>query len=87
MVDGGASRITDLVDRLGVLGRYRVRLHDRLTGRLLRETWSNAAGAYAFNWIADRPNGYTVVAFDHDPLDPKNAAVADLISPTPMLPP
>jgi hypothetical protein len=87
MEDGGPARITDLVDRLGVLGRYRVRLYDRRSGRLLRETWSSALGAYAFDWIADRPNGYYVAAFDHDPVDPKNAAIADLISPTPMPPP
>lgn len=44
--------------------RRRVRLHDQATGRLLRETWSDAeTGAYQF---ANLPAGtYYVTSFDH----------------------
>jgi len=78
--DGGAYRITGNVDELGVAGSYRVRLFDRVSGRCIRETWSNTAGAYAFNNIAYRYQGYFVVAFDHSD-NPLNAAIADLITP------
>jgi len=81
--DGGKSRITGTVDELGVAGSYRVRLHDRISGRCLRETWSSASGAYAFEWLADRPQGYYAIAFDHGD-NPKNAAIADLITPEAM---
>lgn len=81
--DGGAHRITGTVDELGQSGAYRVRLHDRVSGRLIRETWSDASGAYSFGSIANRPQGYYLLAFDHG-ADPVNAAVADLVSPEPM---
>lgn len=82
--DGGNYRIADNVSRLGVLGTYRVRLFDRLSGRLIRETWSNVDGSYAFEFIAYRLNGYFIVAFDHTSGDRRNAAIADLITPEPM---
>ena len=81
--DAGAYRITGNVDELGVSGSYRVRLFDRQSARCLRETWSAPDGAYAFNSIAYRPNGYFVVAYDHGE-NPLNAAIADLITPEPM---
>lgn len=81
--DGGASQITGTVDELGVVGAYRVRLHDRTSGRKVRETWSSASGAYAFEWLADRTQGYYVLAFDHG-ASPMNAAVADLVTPEAM---
>lgn len=83
MVDGGSYRVTGAVDELGVLGRYRVRLFDRISGRLTRETWSAADGAYAFENIAYRAQGYILVAHDHGD-SPQNAAIADLITPEPM---
>lgn len=81
--DGGAYRVAGTVDELGVVGRYRVRLFDRISGRILRETWSDADGAYAFNYIAYRAEGYFAVAFDHG-ASPQNAAIADRITPEPM---
>lgn len=78
MEDGGATQITGTVDELGVVGRYRVRLYDRASGRKVRETWSSASGAYAF-----RTQGYYAIAFDHG-ADPQNAAIADLITPEAM---
>ncbi|MCO5763771.1 MAG: hypothetical protein NHG36_20095 [Chromatiaceae bacterium] len=58
-------------------------MFDRLSARCLRESWSGNDGAYAFNNIAYRPNGYFIVAYDHGD-NPLNAAIADLITPEPM---
>ncbi|AUB81458.1 hypothetical protein [Candidatus Thiodictyon syntrophicum] len=83
-VFGGAYRIADTITELGIPGAYRVRLYHRATGRLLRETWSDpATGAYAFERIAWRDQGYFVIGFDHG-AEPVNAAIADLITPEPM---
>lgn len=78
---GGSYRIAGTVDEMGVLGRYRVRLYDRKIGALVRETFSDTVtGAYSFQNIALKTNGYFAVAFDH--ADPwRNAAIADLITP------
>lgn len=81
--DGGRQRVRGTITELGVPGPYRVRLFDRRTGRLLRETWSAADGAYQFAGIAYRPQGYVVVAHDRG-ADPLNAAIADLVTPEPM---
>jgi len=83
MIDGGACRITGTVTELGVSGSYRVRLFDRSSARCIYETWSSSGGAYTFNYIADRPNGYFVVAHDRG-ANPLNAAIADLVTPEPM---
>lgn len=55
----------------------RVRLHRKSDGMLIDETWSNAAGNYAFMNIAIQK--YYVVAFDHT--DTYNAVVKDSITP------
>lgn len=81
--DVGTYRIAGTVDELGVSGAYRVRLFDRVSGRCLRETWSAANGAYAFQNIAYRYRGYFVIAYDHGDT-PHNAAIADLMTPEPM---
>lgn len=81
--DGGNYRILGTVTELGLAGSYRVRLFERESGRLIRETWSNTAGTYAFNNIAYRANGYFVVAYDHGD-NPLNAAIADLVTPESM---
>jgi len=81
MEDGGSYRITGTVDELGVVGAYRVRLFDRVSGRCIRETWSNTAGAYAFNNIAYRYQGYFVVAFDHGENASPQAGIVDLVTP------
>lgn len=80
---GGRFRITGTVTELSIAGAYRVRLYDRKTGTLLKETWSSANGAYTFSSIAAQDNGYFVIAFDHGD-NPLNAAIADLITPEPM---
>lgn len=81
--DGGLYRIYGTVDELGQLGSYRVRLFDRVSGRLLREQFSDADGNYSFQYLANRPQGYILVAHDHG-ADPLNAAISDLVSPEPM---
>lgn len=81
--DSGGYRITGTVTELGTPGPYRVCLFDRLSKRCLRETWSDADGAYAFPFIAYRVNGYFAVAYDHG-ASPLNAAIADFITPEPM---
>jgi len=81
--DGGSYQITGTVDELGVPGRYRVRLFDRISGRLIREIWSAADGTYSFQNLAYRPQGYFVVAYDHGE-NPHNAAIADLMTPEAM---
>lgn len=78
----GGQRITGTVTRLTVAGSYRVRLHFRGDGRVLRETFSDDAGAYTFHSLAALPNSFYTVAFDRDN-DPLNAAIADLITPEP----
>lgn len=83
LVDGGRFRIRGTVTEAGVAGAYRVRLFDRQSGRLLREGWSTPDGAYQFDYLAYRAQGYMAVAHDHG-ASPRNAALADLITPEPM---
>ena len=80
---GGAYQISGTVDRLGQVGSYRVVLFDRASGRYIRETTSNAQGAYAFTNLEYRASGYFVVAFDSN-ATPLNAAIDDLITPVAM---
>lgn len=80
IVDGGRYRIVGTVDEFDVPGKYRVRLFDRQSARCIRETWSDDAGNYAFNWIAYRNKGYFVIVYDHGD-DLHNAAIADLSTP------
>jgi hypothetical protein len=65
--DGGTLRIAGAVKIDGsppVPVRRRVRLYHQLSGRLVRETWSDATtGAYAFEKLA--PAEYEVRANDH----------------------
>lgn len=83
LAGSGQHRITGTVTELGAPGVYRVRLFNRLTAKCLRETWSSADGSYVFNHLANQPNGYFAIAFDHG-ASPLNAAIADLITPEPM---
>jgi hypothetical protein len=42
----------------------RIRLHEQVTGRFVRETWSDATtGAYSFTGL--RLTSYYIVGFDH----------------------
>lgn len=80
---GGNYRIAGTVTELGVVGSYRVRLFDRVTGVPIREMFSLATGNYVFANIKFKQNGYFVVAFDHGD-NPLNAAIADFVTPEPM---
>ena len=57
----------------------RVKLHETLSGNLVRETWSDAAGNYTFTGI-DPANTYYAVAFDHTGV--YQGVVADKLTPT-----
>jgi hypothetical protein len=80
---GGGYRIQGTVTELGVAGGYRVNLFDRYSARLIGSTWSASDGSYAFTYMAYLPNGYFAIAFDCG-ANPRNAAIADLITPEPM---
>lgn len=80
----GRYRVHGTIDRLGVPGIYRVGLFDRLTKRLLAETWSDEDGAYSFDYLVYAANGYFAIAYDHTGT-PLNAAVSDLITPELMI--
>lgn len=56
-------------------GYRRVRLFDRKSGRLLRQTWSDrVTGKYEFRGVA-MGRAYTVVGYDHT--GQHNATIAD----------
>lgn len=80
MTNGGSHQITGVVDRLGAPGRYRVRLFDQMTGIILRETWADESGNYAFPYIAARVQRYFTVAHDHTTGDLKRGDLADFLS-------
>jgi hypothetical protein len=81
---GGQHCIRNSVSRMGVMGRYRVKLFDRRTHVPIREVWSNANGDYVFDSVEYRYKGYFVAAFD-DCGSPVNAAIGDYITPESML--
>ena len=61
--------------------RRRVRLHEQSSGRLVRETWSDATtGAYSFTGL--RLTTYYVVSFDHT--GGFGGVIADNLTPEPM---
>lgn len=65
--DGGINRVTGTTKVKGspdVAVSRRVRLHDQLSGRVVREVWSTAGtGAYAFDRI--RLGVFYVLSLDH----------------------
>lgn len=86
VVDGGTYKIWGTAKRLGAPVRRRIRLFERRSGRLIRETWSRESdGYYEFLNIAYRERGYTVVEYDNaNELTPLNADIKDLVTPAPM---
>lgn len=79
---GGPGRIASTVEvkatPANTLVRRRVRLFDERSGRLVRETWSDATtGAYAFEGLALRK--YTVISHDHT--GAHRAVIADGLMP------
>ena len=67
-LDSGSYRITGTTKNKATPSDLpvarRVRLHEQISGRLVRETWSDATtGAYTFAGL--RQTLYYVTAFDH----------------------
>jgi hypothetical protein len=65
--DSGLGQITGTTKNTGTPPtpvRRRVRLHEQSSGRIVRETWSDATtGAYSFSGL--RVTRYYIVGFDH----------------------
>lgn len=84
-IDGGFGQIVGTVKEkstpTNVPLRRKVRLFHELSGRFLRETWSDDAGNYAFTGI-DPTQRYTVVSYDY--LQNYRAVIADNILPEVM---
>lgn len=81
-LDGGLGRIAGTLKVEGQNARRRVQLLDAITCRLVRETFSDANGAYEFRWIA-LGREYLVIARD-DYYRQHDAVVHDRITPEPM---
>lgn len=83
-LDSGSYRITGTTQNKATPSNLpvsrRVRLHEQISGRLVREVWSDASGAYAFNCI--RLTTYYVVSFDHT--GTFGGVIADNLTPEPM---
>lgn len=82
-INGGNGRITGTVKEAGTPDtpvHRRVRLHRRIDGMVLGETWSAADGSYVFNNITIQP--YYVTSFDHT--GNYNAVIKDSITPEVM---
>jgi len=79
---GGAYRIAGTAQRIGAGSRKRIRLHDRKTGYLIREIFSNPDGSFTMDYLKLIDQGYIVMELDdldNDPwLDP---ACADRVTP------
>jgi hypothetical protein len=85
-LDGGGPYSTPLAQatlltETGTPVRRRVRLHSQLTGRLLREQWSDPlTGDYQFSNL---PAGtYYIVGFDHTGVH-NGEVVTDVVLPAP----
>ena len=72
---GNVSGTTKVVGSPNTAVSRRVRLHDFESGRVIREQWSDATGAYLFTKVAK--GSYYVTSFDHTGV--YNALIADRI--------
>lgn len=84
-LDSGSYRITGTTKNKAMPSDIpvarRVRLHEQSSGRLVRETWSDATtGAYSFTSL--RLTTYYVVSFDHT--GTFGGVIADNLTPEPM---
>lgn len=82
LIYGGPGQIVDTVDIEGTPAARRVRLVDRRTGALLKETWSDpVTGQYRFDHLALNRE-FIVYALDYEAI--YNAVIADRITAEPM---
>jgi hypothetical protein len=81
--DAGTFTLAGTVKQLGSPNqplRRRVNLIEEVSGRVIRETWSDATtGAYAFAGIAGGRT-YSVISYDHANI--YRAVIADKLQPT-----
>lgn len=80
VTDGGPLAISGTVaidDSPDIPVRRRVRLFEKLTGRLVREAWSGLDGGYSFTHLKNQE--YFVLSHDHT--NNYNAAIKDRITP------
>lgn len=78
----GPGRIADVLTVDGSPARRRIRLHDRASGRLLCEAWSDPlTGAWAMTGLA-LGREYVVYALDHPDATPGeyNAMILDRVT-------
>lgn len=80
VIDGGDFYVSGIARKESSPGRYRVRLFDKRSGRLIREAWSSDDGAFSFNHIAYRE--YFILMHDH--LGDSNIAAFDSVFPVPQ---
>ncbi len=82
MIDGGTHQVTGTVAEKALLANTplarRVMLIDEQSHRVVRETWSDAAGNYTFASVRSGTT-YTVLAYDHTTL--YRAVIADRVTP------
>ena len=79
---GGGHQIIGTAQRLGANARKRIRLHDRRTGLLIREVWSELDGSFAFTYLKNAPESYIVMELDDESNTPwLDPACADRVTP------
>ena len=83
LICGGKGRVPGTVKRdadpTDLPLRRRVRLIREIDGRVIRETWSDAAtGEYLFTGVSEHET-YTIISYDHE--HNYRAVVADNITP------
>lgn len=82
---GGGHQIIGTAQRLGANARKRIRLHDRKSGLLIREVWSEPDGSFAFTYLKNAPEAYIVMELDDEANDPwLDPACADRVTPEAM---
>lgn len=77
-IHGGAGRIMGTVEEKATPLHRRVRLHREVDGLLVRQTWSDGAGAFQFDDL-DPFQCYSVISYDY--LHHNRAVIADNITP------
>ena len=82
---GGHYQIIGTAQRLGANARKRIRLHDRRTGLLIREVWSESDGSFSFTYLKNAPESYIVMELDDEANNPwLDPACADRVTPEMM---